>query len=67
MTSETVFHDYLVEHFNGETFNLGDLDSLGWVNLITFLGTKDIVVDFALLPSVDSISSLYSISKNAPG
>ena len=64
MTTISQFNDHLIEYFNNEQVELDKLDSLGWVGLIAFLSSKNIIVDLSLLPSVDSVASLYSISKN---
>ena len=63
MNTKKQFDDYLVEYFEGEKIDLDNLDSMGWVGLIAFLKTKNIVVDLSLLASVDSTESLFSISQ----
>ena len=54
---------FLEEHFGNNRYNLDNLDSMEWVSLIAALSKQGVEIEFALLPSVDSIYSLHKAIK----
>ena len=62
MTKEELT-SFLEKHFGNNRYNLDNLDSMDWVSLIAALSKEGVEIEFALLPTVDSINSLHKAIK----